>query len=90
MTRRFRIWEPKVSKWRKLSLQVHFSFLVLGGALGVSGAGCKGEVSSSSPKQNLHSTNTLEHAMIILKYMIIELVFMKLLSLNRKCNPHQL
>ena len=32
---------------------------------------CKeGETSSSSPKQIMHSTNTLEHALIILKCMV--------------------
>ena len=34
-------WEPKVSKYRKLSMQAFFSFLVLGDALGLSSTGRK-------------------------------------------------
>ena len=58
------IWEPKVSKCRKLSIQALLNFLVLGDALRVSAANCKVEekISSSSPKQIMHSKSTFKGA----------------------------
>ena len=43
--------------------------------------------SSSPPKQSMHSTNTLEHALILLKGMINEHVFMNLVSLAKMFQP---
>ena len=35
-----------------------------------------------------HSTNILEHASILLKFLVNKHVFMKLLSLSKKLSPH--
>jgi hypothetical protein len=35
-----------------------------------------------------HSTSTLEHALIFLKYMVIKHVFTNLVSLSKRSNPH--
>ena len=35
-----------------------------------------------------HSPNTLEHTLIFLKCMVNEHVFMNLISINKKFNPH--
>jgi hypothetical protein len=40
------------------------------------------EASLSSPKQIIHRTNTLEHALIFLKYMVNEHVFINLVALS--------
>ena len=42
----------------------------------------------SSPKQMMHSTNTLEHALILLKGMVYEVVPMILISLKTNSSPH--
>ena len=79
-----------MSKCQKISMQAYLGVLVLGDASRVSDANLKEEeeASSSSPKQILHPTNTLEHTLLILKYMINEHVFMTLVSLNKNFNPH--
>ena len=46
------------------------------------------EASLSSPKQILHSTNTLESALFFFKCMVNEHAFMNLVSLNKKLCPH--
>ena len=76
--------EPNMSKCWNLSMQVLFSLRVLGDALGASGVDWikeeeeEEETSSSSPKQIMHSTNTLEHALIVFKCMVNEHVFVDL------------
>ena len=42
------------------------------------------EASSNSPKQIMHSTNTLEPALIFLNCMLDEHVFVHLILLNKK------
>ena len=48
------------------------------------------EASLSSPKQITHTTNTLDHALIFLKCMVNEHVFMNLISLGQKFQPSQI
>jgi hypothetical protein len=66
--------------------QALFKFLVLGVALRVSGANWEEEeeeeASSCSSNQIPHSINTLEHALIFLKCMVNEYVFMNLVAPN--------
>ena len=69
-------------------MQVIVTFLILGDALGVSSAIWKEEAPLSSPKQIMHFTNTLEHALILLKCMVNEHVFMNLVSLGKSFNLH--
>ena len=45
------------------------------------------EASASSPIQILHSTNTLESALIFLKCMVNEHVFMNIVLLKKKIMP---
>ena len=47
------------------------------------------EASLSSLKQVMHSTNTLEHALIFFKCMVNEDEFMNLVSLSKYFNSHQ-
>ena len=67
-TRRSRVSKVQSVKVLGFSVQALFSCLVLRDASRVSGADCKqDETSSSSLKQTMHSTNTLEHALVISK-----------------------
>ena len=71
-------------------MQALFGFLMLGDTLGLSAANWKEEdetSSSSWPRQITHSTNIVEHALIILKCMVIKHVSMNLVSLSKKNNP---
>ena len=67
-----------------------FRFLVLGDVFGVSDIEEEEEeeASPSSLKQFMHSTNTLERALILWKYMINEHVIMNLMSLNKNSTPY--
>ena len=69
-------------------MQALFSFLVLGDASGMSGVSCKEEASLSLPRQSMHSTNTLEHALIFLKGTVNEDLFMNLVSFSENFSPH--
>jgi hypothetical protein len=46
------------------------------------------EASLNSPKQVMHPTNALKHALVFLKGVISEHVSMNLASLGRNSNPH--
>jgi hypothetical protein len=69
-------------------MQALLNFLVSGYALGLTCANSKEddeeeEASSNSPKQVMHSTNTLEHVLILLKCMVNKHVFMNIISLGK-------
>jgi len=69
-------WELILSKKWNLSMQALFSFLVLGDVSRLSGTNrIKEEASLDSPKKIMYSTNTLEHTLLLLKYMVNEHIF---------------
>ena len=45
------------------------------------------EASESSPQQIMHTTNTLDRSLIFLKCVVIEHVFMVLVSLGKEFSP---
>ena len=80
MTRGF--GSPKVSKCHKPSMQALRFLSVRRCLLSVQQLTEEEEeeASSNSPKQIMHSTNTFEHALILLKHMVNKHVFMNLVS----------
>ena len=81
-----------MSKRQKLSIQVLFSFLLVGDASRASGVAKEEEneeVSTSSTKPIMLFANTFEHTIVFLKGLENEHVSMNLVSLSKTSNPHQ-
>lgn len=83
------LWEFEMSKCWKLSIHILFNTM-LGNASCSSGTDQQEEeASSSSPQKIMDCTNTFKYALIFLKVMVNEHVFMNLMSLSKKFSPHR-